>query len=323
MATHGLLLGGAAGAGLFAVLYRKPFLLLADALVIPGAFLMGIGRVGNFIDGQIVGALTDAWWAVKFPDADGFRHPVVLYDGAKNLLLLAYLMRVRRVNTTPGATAARFVFWYAFPRFFIDLFRDYPTHRLALGTGQTLNIVMALVGAVLLYRSRLRRLGRLESCLVAAASRGRSLDAAPLASQRIAFVSLLAFCLTIPSNWTQDIPSRYGRRHVGLEHSWLYPMIDTAPPPAPAHVVGISTSESGCDAGKAGDPWDTHPGRADPAETERRSFRGGSHGRLPPPHARGHPGGDAVRGRHARPRGSRFHRQRRRGYSRLAGAVSR
>ena len=131
MATHGLMLGGAVGAGLFALLYRKSFRLLADALVIPAAFLMGIGRLGNFIDGQIVGAVTEVWWAVKFPDADGFRHPVVLYDGAKNLLLMAYLLHVRRVNTTPGATAARFVFWYAFPRFFIDLFRDYPTHRLA------------------------------------------------------------------------------------------------------------------------------------------------------------------------------------------------
>ena len=136
MATHGLMIGGAVTAGLFALLYRKPFLLLADALVIPAAFLMGIGRLGNFIDGQIVGAVTDVWWAVKFPDADGFRHPVVLYDGFKNLLLMACLLRVRRTTGTPGATAARFVFWYAFPRVFIDLFRDYPTHRLALGTGK-------------------------------------------------------------------------------------------------------------------------------------------------------------------------------------------
>ena len=237
MATHGLMLGGAVGAGLFALRYRKSFLLLADTLVIPAAFLMGIGRLGNFIDGQIVGAVTDVWWAVQFPDADGFRHPVVLYDGAKNLLLMAYLMRVKRVNTTPGATGARFVFWYAFPRFFIDLFRDYPTHRLALGTGQTLNIVMALLGAALLYRSRLRRLGRLRNSLATAPSPGGTLDAAPLVSQRIAFICLLAFCLTIPSNWTQDIPSRYGERHSGLEHSWLYPMIDTAPPPADPPVL--------------------------------------------------------------------------------------
>lgn len=239
MATHGLMLGGAVGATLFALLYRKPFLPLADALVIPAAFLMGIGRLGNFIDGQIVGAVTDVWWGVKFPDADGFRHPVVLYDGAKNLVLMAYLLHVRRTNQTPGATAARFVFWYAFPRFFIDLFRDYPTHRLALGTGQTLNIVMALLGAGLLYRSHLRRSGRLTSGLVTPSSPETLSDAAPLAAQRVAFGCVLAFCLTIPSNWTQDIPSRYGERHPGLEHSWLYPMIDTHPPGSAADVTPL------------------------------------------------------------------------------------
>ena len=150
---------------------------------------------------------------------------------------MAYLLRVRQANRTPGATAARFVFWYAFPRVFIDLFRDYPTHRLALGTGQTLNIVMVLLGAALLYRSRLRRLGRLKSGLTATPSSSGSFDVTPLISQRVAFVSLLALCLTIPSNWTQDIPSRYGGRHPGLEYSWLYPRIDTAPPPAPVDTA--------------------------------------------------------------------------------------
>lgn len=228
MATHGLLIGAAAGTWLFAVLFNKPFLQLADALAVPGAFLMGIGRIGNFIDGQIVGSVTDVWWAVKFPYAEGFRHPVVLYDGAKNLLLMLYLARVHRGNPTPGATAARFVFWYAFPRIFIDLFRDYPTHRLALGTGQTLNLVMAAVGVVLLVRSRLRRLGRLAPLRTVGATGPRR--EAPATWQRAAFVALLLFCLTIPSNWTQDVPARYAGRHAGLRHSWLYPAIDTAPP---------------------------------------------------------------------------------------------
>ncbi len=232
MATHGLLIGGALGLTLFCTIYRKPFLVLADALAVPTALLMGLGRLGNFIDGNIVGRATDVWWGVKFPYADGFRHPVVLYDGVKNLLLIPYLLYVRRTNRTPGAVAARFVFWYAFLRMFIDLFRDYPTHRLPLGTGETLNIVMALVGAALLVRSRMRRLGRLRQAAGVGASAASERPAAMW--QRLAFVLLLAFCLTIPSNWTQDVPAKYGERHPGLTHSLLYPAIDTSPPSSPS-----------------------------------------------------------------------------------------
>jgi len=193
--------------------------------VIPGAFLMGVGRIGNFIDGQIVGSLTDVAWAVKFPDAEGLRHPVVLYDGLKNLLLIPYLIAVRNRPHPPGAIAARFVFWYAFLRIFIDLFRNYPTHRLELGTGQTLNIVMALVGIALLVRSRLRRLGRLQVRDARPIPTPDLLVGEPSVAQRIALVAALLLCLTMPSNWTQDIPSRYGKRHPGLEYSWLYPRV--------------------------------------------------------------------------------------------------
>ena len=226
MATHGLLVGAAAGTAVFSRLHRKPFRALADTLVIPGAFLLGVGRIGNFIDGAIVGAVTDVVWGVQFPYAEGLRHPVVLYDGAKNILLVPYLLWVRRTNPTPGATAARFVFWYAFPRIFIDLFRDYPTHRLALGTGQTLNIVMMIVGVVLLARLQERER------LVGRASRETAsspvVDLGPPLWQPLALASLLAFCLTIPSNWTQDVPARYGTRHPGLVYSRIYPPIDTS-----------------------------------------------------------------------------------------------
>jgi phosphatidylglycerol:prolipoprotein diacylglycerol transferase len=228
-ATHGLLIGAAAATAWFARRYGKPLLELADALVIPGALLMGLGRLGNFIDGQIVGSVTGVWWAVRFPDADGFRHPVVLYDGVKNLLLIPYLLWVRRHNPTPGAVAARFVFWYAFLRVFVDLFRDYPTHRLALGTGQTLNLSMALLGLWLLRRSRLRRLGRLPARGEPGATGVPAVgEPAPPLAVRLAFAVLVVVCLTIPSNWTQDVPARYGTRHPGMRHSAIYPAIETA-----------------------------------------------------------------------------------------------
>ena len=88
---------------------------------------------------------------------------------------------------------------------------------------------MALIGVVLLIRSRLRRQGRLQGGTeTAPAEKPRRPENAPLALQRVAFVFLLVFCLTLPSNWTQNVPKRYGDRHAGLEHSWLYPDIDTS-----------------------------------------------------------------------------------------------
>ena len=58
MATHGLLFGGLAGIWLFCRLYHRSFLQITDALAIPAAFILAMGRIGNFIDGQIVGSVT-------------------------------------------------------------------------------------------------------------------------------------------------------------------------------------------------------------------------------------------------------------------------
>ena len=113
-------------------------------------------------------------------------------------------------------------------RIAVDVFRDYPTFRLALGTGQTLNIAMMLIGLVLLYRSRLRRQGRLGVRRIHIPRDRSARDDAPTMMQRAAVAALLLFCLTIPSNWTQDVPVRYGPRHPGMTRTWLYPPIDTS-----------------------------------------------------------------------------------------------
>jgi hypothetical protein len=46
--------------------------------------------------------------------------------------------------------------------------------------------------------------------------------------QKATFALLLVVCLTVPSNWTQDIPVRYARRHPGMIPTWPYAAIDTA-----------------------------------------------------------------------------------------------
>jgi len=226
MSTHGLLLGAVVGTAVFCVVHHRSFLEFADELAVPGAFVMGMGRLANFIDGLIVGSVTGVWWAVKFPDAEGFRHPVVIYDGLKNLLLIPLLLLIRRTRPAPGVVFANFVLWYGALRFLIDFFREYPVRLFGLPPGQWFNIAMALLGTALIARFTRRDTsggGRPRS---PRPEPGR--DSVPLWAKRLCYFLLLAFCLVLPSDWTQDVPARYGKRHAGLQHSRWYP-----PMPAP------------------------------------------------------------------------------------------
>ena len=230
MSTHGILLGATLAVWLFCRRFGKPFLPLADELAIAAAYIMGIGRLGNFIDGQIAGSVTDVCWAVKFPDLEGFRHPVVLYDGIKNLLLVPVLIYIRSRRPPTGAVFGHFVLWYGFLRIFVDLFREYRTDFAGFPPGQEFNLLMTLLGiGVLYWVYRIRR-----PAPGAEGARGRvGEQRAPSWPQRIAFAVLVALPLVIPSDWTQDVPERYGARHDGMQHSVLYPGIPADDPPSP------------------------------------------------------------------------------------------
>jgi len=222
LATHGLIGGGAAGVFLFCLMRRRPFRPIFDALAIPAAVILGCGRIGNFIDGQIVGSLTDVPWAVKFPEADGFRHPVVLYDGLKNFALIPCLLAVRRAGVPAGRLAALFVALYAGLRLPIDLLREYPLRLAGLPSGQAVNLLMALAGVALLVKNCLRPplAGWREQPDPAAPA-----DQRAATWQQLTFAALLALSLVIPSDATRDIVARYGHRHAGLTHSAIYPAL--------------------------------------------------------------------------------------------------
>ncbi len=229
IATHGLLFGGLIGILVFSRLHSKPFLVITDALSIPAAFILGVGRIGNFIDGQIVGCVTTVWWAVKFPDAEGFRHPVVLYDGIKNLLIIPVLWYAARWRPPTGVLTGIFLFLYAFLRIFIDVFREYPTSLLGLATGQVLNILMTILRLIMILTPFWRKHDGDESAFARTAVIEEHVVSAGINWRRVLFASLPLFSLVIPSDWTQDVLARYGKRHSGLGHSTMYPRVETVP----------------------------------------------------------------------------------------------
>jgi len=223
-ASHGLIFGGAAGVIIFCMIYKVPVRPLLDVLAISACIILGFGRIGNFIDGQIFGSLTDMPWGVKFPNVDGFRHPVVLYDGLKNFLLVPVLLWIRNRGVPAGRVAIWFMILYSGLRIPIDLLREYPTTRWGLPNGQTLNILMFVFGlialAINIHRNTNESVGRRP--IVRQQNGGRI-------GWRVAL--LTAVCLAvfvIPSDATRDVPATYGSRHPGMEHSWMYPDIAAA-----------------------------------------------------------------------------------------------
>ena len=231
MATHGLLLGGLIGVWVFSRLHGKPVLAVTDALAVPAAVIMGLGRIGNFIDGQIVGSVTTVWWAVKFPDAEGFRHPVVVYDGLKNLLIVPVLMYAGKRPLPQGVRTGIFLFLYAFLRIFVDVFREYPTTLLGLATGQVLNLLLSVLGLSLILVPSWMGRGRADAAVPRALNPQEDLPSEGLGWRPLAFAALLLFSLVLPSDWTQDVPARYGHRHAGLSYSPIYPRIAASPEP--------------------------------------------------------------------------------------------
>jgi phosphatidylglycerol:prolipoprotein diacylglycerol transferase len=233
MASHGLLMGGLAAVWIFCRLFDKPFLMMTDVLAAPASFILGAGRIGNFIDGQILGSVTDVAWAVKFPDAEGFRHPVVLYDGLKNILIIPVLLLVGRRDPPHGLITGLFLFLYSFLRIPVDIFREYPTSLLGLATGQALNIALSVVGLAIITSvcalpdDRKRHSSEQEPIFSADSATSALKKNREITWQKPVLIALLIFCLVMPSDWTQDVPERYGKRHNGLTHSIVYPRIET------------------------------------------------------------------------------------------------
>ena len=157
MASHGGILGLGIASWLFARRHRVNVLRLWDALCCaapPGIFL---GRLANFVNGELWGRPTDVPWAVIFPaSGDALpRHPSQLYAaGLEGLFLGVVLLLARpRLAGRPGACAGLFVTLYAVVRFIDEFFRE-PDHGqffLAwLTKGQFLSLLTAAAGLALL-----------------------------------------------------------------------------------------------------------------------------------------------------------------------------
>src|SRR3989338_1825292 len=156
LAFHGGLIGAVIGGILYTRRKKVGFYDIADIIVIPLALGLALGRIGNFINGELYGRITDVPWAVKFPDAEGFRHQSQIYEALKNLIIFFTLWLIKNKDLTKGFLFWLFVVMYSALRFIIEFFRQ-PDEQLGfiigfLSMGQILSIIMFAIGAFFIYK---------------------------------------------------------------------------------------------------------------------------------------------------------------------------
>jgi phosphatidylglycerol:prolipoprotein diacylglycerol transferase len=134
------------------------FWTLADVAAFPAAFGLGVGRIANFVNSELVGRPTGGDWGVIFPRVDALpRHPSQLYEAASHFLLLGVLLwllrrRPQTAQQCPGVFAALFLALYGALRFLTDFYRADDTYFGPFSSGQWASLIVAVIGLWLLWR---------------------------------------------------------------------------------------------------------------------------------------------------------------------------
>ena len=162
MSFHGGFLGVLLAAFLWARRHQRDWLELMDMMapVVPLGLMLG--RLGNFINGELWGriASADLPWAMIFPySGDALpRHPVQLYQAGLEGLTLFVILWIYSGKPRPrGAVSGLFLLGYGSFRFLAEFFREPDAgifgHSYTVSMGQWLSLPMVAAGAFLLARS--------------------------------------------------------------------------------------------------------------------------------------------------------------------------
>ncbi|HLB08746.1 MAG TPA: prolipoprotein diacylglyceryl transferase [Gemmatimonadaceae bacterium] len=171
LSFHGAVLGMTLACVLFARRNHVPVLAITDTMALAGTPGLALGRLGNFINGELFGRVTTVPWAMIFP-SDPLRlprHPSQLYEAlAEGVLLSLVLWSLDRHAREkgwyrPGLVSAAFLVGYGVLRFGLEYTRQ-PDSQLGLvlgpfSAGQLLCAVMIVSGLAwlkILYRSASR-----------------------------------------------------------------------------------------------------------------------------------------------------------------------
>jgi phosphatidylglycerol:prolipoprotein diacylglycerol transferase len=167
MSFHGGFLGCVAAVMLFALRNNISILSLGDITTAVAPIGIFLGRIANFIRGELWGRPADSSvpWAMVFPDGGPLpRHPSQLYEaGLEGILLFTVLAVMIRMGALkrPGVILGSFITIYALARITGEFFRE-PDKQLGflwggLTMGMLLSVPMIIAGAILIVMAWRRK----------------------------------------------------------------------------------------------------------------------------------------------------------------------
>ncbi len=168
LSFHGGLFGAILAGYLFCKRKKIEFYDMADIVVVPVALALALGRIGNFMNAEIYGRITDVPWCVdysrnKFVEnlPNGCRHPSQIYESIKNFFIFAVLWFVKEKKLPKGFMFWSFIALYGLLRTIMEFFRQ-PDEQIGFifnyfTMGQLLSFPLFLIGLFMLYRLNQKR----------------------------------------------------------------------------------------------------------------------------------------------------------------------
>lgn len=164
MAFHGGLLGVLIAVWLYSRKTKKPYMAIVDFIAPIVPIGLAAGRIGNFINGELWGRVTNVPWGMVYPNAGPLpRHPSELYEFLLEGIVLFTILWWYSAKPRPRmAVSGLFALCYGSFRIIGECFRE-PDPQLGfiafgwLTMGQLLSIPLVIIGIILVtmaYRKK-------------------------------------------------------------------------------------------------------------------------------------------------------------------------
>ncbi len=156
MSFHGGFVGIITACWLFCKKKNLSFYALADIIAVPAILALALGRIANFVNGELVGRVWNGSWCVVFPEyGTACRHPNMIYSFFQRMAVFAWLSWLSwKKEFTPGFIFWNFVFWEGVGRILMDFFRE-DTLFLSFSLGQWFSLGMVVV-ALFMFKKQYR-----------------------------------------------------------------------------------------------------------------------------------------------------------------------